>query len=258
MSKENDLIYFQNNIGAGKPNSMVNRSTACPFCERESLTDILDEKGSILYLMNKYPTLKDTFQTLIIETDNCEEDISTYSFEHLKTLLEFGVSKWNEMRESGLYKSVIFYKNHGPLSGGTIHHPHMQIVGLKDADYQQKLSPKYFEGIPAGRKNHVELNISEHPIMGFTEFNVIMKEGGDLSIFARYLQSAVHFVLNHFHRSCTSYNLFFYHYQGKVICKIIPRFVVSPLFVGYSFSQVSNNLVDTKLRIQEMYGLDIN
>ncbi|MBM7691374.1 galactose-1-phosphate uridylyltransferase [Peribacillus deserti] len=255
MEKENDLLFFQNNIGLEKPNSMVNRKTDCPFCNRESLTDILDQKGPILYLKNKFPTLKDTFQTLIIETDDCHADISTYKKTHLLILLEFAIKKWEEMIHTKEYKSVIFYKNHGPLSGGTIHHPHMQIVGLKYADYNKKILNQYFAGLPIAEDEEIVFNVSTHPIMGFVEFNIILKNKRRLDTFADFLQITAHYILNHLHKSCNSYNLFFYHREGAIICKVVPRFVASPLFIGYSLSQVSNNLEETIKKIRTLYHL---
>ena len=46
-------------------------STSCPFCDREELTDIIDEDGSIILLENKFPGLADTYQLVVIETDKC-------------------------------------------------------------------------------------------------------------------------------------------------------------------------------------------
>ncbi|WP_416533183.1 DUF4931 domain-containing protein, partial [Klebsiella pneumoniae] len=38
------------------------------------------------------------------------------------------LSKWQLMEESGHYRSVVLYRNFGPLSGGSLRHPHSQIV----------------------------------------------------------------------------------------------------------------------------------
>ncbi|PLT29354.1 DUF4931 domain-containing protein [Peribacillus deserti] len=255
MGYENDLLFFQNNIGMEKPNSMVNRSTDCPFCDRDALTDILDHRGSILYLKNKFPTLTETYQTLIIETDDCHADISTYEKPHLINLLDFSIQKWEQMINTGEFKSVIFYKNHGPLSGGTIHHPHMQIVGLKSIDYNKNISDHYFRGLPIAEDDGLELNVSSHPIMGFTEFNIILRNKNRIAAFADYLQITAHYILNSFHKGCNSYNLFFYHRDGAIMCKAVPRFVASPLFIGYSLSQVSSNLEETVKKIKALYKL---
>ncbi|WP_409299061.1 DUF4931 domain-containing protein [Peribacillus sp. SCS-26] len=254
MHSANELLHFQNHIGAGKPNSMRDRTAACPFCDRKSLTGILDECGPILHIKNKYPTLLDTTQTLIIETDDCEGNLSNYNEDHLYSLIDFTLRKWEEMMAGGEHESVILYKNHGPLSGGTIHHSHMQIVGLKKADYMNKIVPEYFAGPYAAKGEDVDFTISDHPIMGFTELNVILKDRVAVKKFSKYIQIAAHFILNHFHRGCSSFNLFFYKLDGNIICKAVPRFVDSPLFIGYSLSQVSNNLEDTAKRLQSLYS----
>ncbi|MCC9732364.1 DUF4931 domain-containing protein, partial [Streptococcus agalactiae] len=49
--------------------------------------------------------------------------------------------------------------------------------------------------------------------------------------------------------SCKSYNLFFYKHDGGLICKIVPRFIVSPYQIGYAIHQV--NLPDELEKIKE-------
>ena len=36
---------------------------------------------------------------------------------------------------------------------------------------------------------------------------------------------------------CKSYNLFFYYIDEKIICKLVPRFVTPPYYIGYRQSQ---------------------
>lgn len=253
MDIQNEILQFKMDIGIKKPENIVNKTTKCPFCDRENLTDIIDTSGSIIYLKNKFPTLEDTLQTVIIESDDCNGDISKYTESHMKELLNFAVQKWDDMEKTEEFKSVIFYKNHGPLSGGTLNHPHMQIVGLKNIDYKKKITDIYFEGIKIVSKQGVELNISTHPLMGFREFNIIIEDRSYLSDMARLLQIVTHYLLNNFYDGLNSYNLFFYKWNGNIICKVIPRFVVSPLFIGYSISQVSNQLEVHKDQILKLY-----
>ncbi|MET3195036.1 DUF4931 domain-containing protein [Gottfriedia sp. OAE603] len=257
MDIQNELLQFKMDIGIKKPENIVNKTVKCPFCDRENLTDILDTSGSIIYLKNKFPTLEDTLQTVIIETDDCDGDISKYSQSHMNELLNFAVQKWEEMEKTEEFKSVIFYKNHGPLSGGTLNHPHMQIVGLKNIDYKKKITDIYFEGIKIFLKEGVELNISTHPMMGFREFNIIIEDRSYLSEMAVLLQIVTHYLLNNFYNGLNSYNLFFYKWNGKIICKVIPRFVVSPLFIGYSISQVTNQLDVHKNQILKLYKAEL-
>ncbi|HEO6864661.1 TPA: DUF4931 domain-containing protein, partial [Streptococcus agalactiae] len=44
-------------------------------------------------------------------------------------------------------------------------------------------------------------------------------------------------------------NLFFYKHDGGLICKIVPRFIVSPYQIGYAIHQV--NLPDELEKIKE-------
>ena len=61
---------------------------------------------------NKFPTLKDTFQTVLIETDNCEDHIATYTEEHMKSLIRFSIKHWLDLQKNEEFTSVILYKNH--------------------------------------------------------------------------------------------------------------------------------------------------
>ncbi|WP_102349813.1 DUF4931 domain-containing protein [Bacillus sp. Marseille-P3661] len=246
-------LVFNSSIASNKPNSILNTDINCPFCERDLLTDIMDTDYPIILLKNKYPTLENTFQTVIIETDVCHSELSEYSKEHLYQLITFGIKHWKEMISSGKYKSVLFFKNHGPYSGGSIRHPHMQIVGLEHIDYLNNVQDYHFDGTIIKKEPEVEFNISDHPRMGSFEFNVILNHSEGIKTFADYIQTATHYVLNYFNRHCNSYNLFFYELHEKIAVKIIPRFSTSPLFVGYSIPQVSNKVDKVASQIKDLY-----
>ena len=235
---EHQQLFFASEISGQKPNTIRNTTTDCPFCQTEELQDILDREGSIIWLMNKYPTLKNTHQTVIIETDECTSDMRHYSTAHMRKLLRFCLTKWQEVEETGRFKSAILFKNHGPYSGGSIRHPHMQIIGMDDVDYHQNISLANFEGPNVFTHNNVELTVSAYPIIGFTEFNLIASADNLTDTFSDMLQVLVRYILDGFHKACNSFNLFFYHFNDIIICKAIPRFVVSPLFVGYKIPQV--------------------
>jgi ATP adenylyltransferase/5',5'''-P-1,P-4-tetraphosphate phosphorylase II len=249
----NTHLHFDTHIGRQKPESIRNREAACPFCNRKELTDIIEQRGSMILLRNKYPVLRDTFQTVLIESDDCHGELSLYPKDHLYALLSFGVDKWLEMEESGQFRSVMFFKNHGPYSGGSIHHPHMQIVGLYQHDYRQHVKESDFEGILIDRQPGVECNLSTLPRAGFFEYNVILSDRGSLPKMADYLQILTHWILNHANRNCKSYNLFFYQLEERIIVKVVPRFVTSPLYVGYSLPQVASNLDEVVAEIQHRY-----
>ncbi|HEX7056122.1 MAG TPA: DUF4931 domain-containing protein [Bacilli bacterium] len=246
-------LFFDVHIGRQKPESIINRETACPFCDKENLHDILAQDGPILLIKNKFPVLADALMTVLIETDTCEGELSIYPKEHLYRLFRFGIAKWLEMEQSGDYSSVLFFKNYGPLSGGSIYHPHMQIIGLHNMNYQERIFDEHFVGLPIADRSGVTLNLSTMPKVGFFEFNVVMNEAGNLPAFADYIQIVVHYLLNHFNRRLTSYNLFFYHIKGKIAAKIMPRFPTSPIFIGYSIPQVSNRLQDVADDIKRIY-----
>lgn len=222
----------------------------CPFCNREELSEILDERGSILLVKNKYQTLADTFQTVLVETDDCSADITTYDTDHLRRVIAFGTDHWLKMEESGEYESVVFYKNHGPLSGGTITHAHMQIVGLKNIDYRQDLDDEMFEGIEICREGDCLVNVSTRPKACSVEFNIVTAPRHD-EFMADNIQKLVKYLLTCI--KCTSYNLFFYEWNGSIICKVVPRFVTSPFLVGYSIAQTSNRLKAVAGEVQEKF-----
>ena len=56
----NEPLIFDIALGRTKPFNMTNSAIRCPFCDVENLTNILDKKGHMIWLMNKYPVLKNT------------------------------------------------------------------------------------------------------------------------------------------------------------------------------------------------------
>jgi ATP adenylyltransferase/5',5'''-P-1,P-4-tetraphosphate phosphorylase II len=250
----NQHLYFNTSIGVQKPESIRNKETPCPFCARDQLTDILAVEGTIIFLKNKYPVLENAYQTVLIETDDCQAELSTYPKEHLHKLLKFGLKYWEEMENSGIYESVIFFKNYGPFSGGTIAHPHMQIIGLHDLDYRDNLEEEAFKGIVIREENGVRFSLSTLPRIGFYEFNVQMKEeAGYTKEFGEYIQTAAHYILHHFPFKSTSYNIFFYHLNENIYAKIVPRFVTTPIYIGYGLPQVPNNLDWMANQVNQIY-----
>lgn len=253
MPVRKKYLIFDANIGKNKPENIVNTNAMCPFCCREQLTDIIASEGPILLIKNKYPVLVNTLQTVLIETYECNSDLSIYPKDHLYKVIRFGVEKWQEMIHSGEYASVIFYKNYGPYSGGTIRHPHMQIVGLHDVDYTKNISIESFQGPIIHQDNGVELNLALEPRNGFIEFNVCLSNLNFLNQMADYIQIVTHYLLHHFHRNCKSYNLFFYQINEQIFAKVLPRFITSPLFIGYSIPQVSSRAAEVVKEVQNIY-----
>jgi len=252
MTSGRTHLIFDSKIGGTKPVTIINNSVACPFCCRDKLEGIIAEDGPVLLLQNKYPVLRDAVQTVLIETYECDSELSLYSQDHLHKVVSFGIEQWCGMMNSGQFASVLFYKNHGPYSGGTIRHPHMQIVGLKHIDYSNNISSESLQGDIIFQDTGVELNLSQQPKIGFFEFNIKLHDLQYVNRLADYIQMVTHYILNHFNKNCNSYNLFFYHLNDAITVKIMPRFVTSPLFIGYSIPQLSSRMNEV---IQEMQGL---
>jgi ATP adenylyltransferase/5',5'''-P-1,P-4-tetraphosphate phosphorylase II len=252
---EEKYLVFLNDINKDKPNEFQKVNVKeCPFCNRDKLTDIIDEKGPFMLLKNKYPTIKDTYQLVIIETYKCDTDMGMYSEKYMEELIRFSVTHWLRIEESGEYKSVIFYKNHGPRSGGSLKHPHMQIVGIKDIDYKLRIKDEYFKGIEINKSDSCLVNLSHKPFNGFTEFNIIIDDDlHALNELSLNLKKIVHYLLNNYFVKCDSFNIFFYHIKGKIICKVMPRFTSSPLLLGYGIRQISSCEMEIVDKLKEIY-----
>lgn len=248
-----ELLYFNPDIAAQKPVSIINPGIKCPFCDREHLENILDQQGEILLVKNKYPVLNNTMQTVLIETLTCTPEFTEYPKKHLHNVISFGVKKWLEFEATGEFASVLFYKNHGPFSGGTLSHPHMQIIGLKDVNYHRNVLKEHFEGITINKLPGVEFNVATKPRAGFNEFNIILKDPEQINQMADYIQIAAHYSLNHYHKNCRSYNIFFYQLDNYIMAKVVPRFMTSPLFVGFSIPQLLDKTDKICRDIQEKY-----
>ncbi|AGF55431.1 DUF4931 domain-containing protein [Clostridium saccharoperbutylacetonicum] len=254
VEKERYLVFL-NDVNKDKPNEFHNiNMKECPFCNRDKLTDIIDESGPFILLKNKYPTIKDTCQLVIIETYDCNTNMGEYSEEYMLDLMKFGIKHWLRIEKSEEYKSVIFYKNHGPRSGGSLKHPHMQIVGLDDIDYKERIKEAYFQGIEIHKTDNCLVNLSQTPFNGFTEFNIIIKD--DLSAITELsgsLRKIVHYLLNNYFVKCDSFNIYFYHLDERIICKVMPRFTSSPLLLGYGIRQISSIEKEIADKVKALY-----
>lgn len=236
-------VTFNISIGRDKPHSTEQKS--CPFCDPASLTDILDRQGDIIWLKNKYPVFEKTWPTVIIETSDHDGEVSTYSKERLHKVIDFGLEKWLSLERDPRFKSVLFFKNYGPRSGGSQRHPHSQIIGLEEYDYRDNLHKENFFGDVFHEDDSCFASISSYPICGMCEINVTLKSCGQTAPFADAIQKAIRFVLHDFPLPCNSYNLFFYHFK-HIHVKIFPRYTASPLYMGYRITHV----MDEKSRQQ--------
>ncbi|MCL1805661.1 MAG: DUF4931 domain-containing protein [Clostridiales bacterium] len=247
-------LVFQADVGRLKPFTVrEDDDSVCPFCHRGMLPPILREDGDILLVPNKYPILQNTDPFVLIETAECESELSLYSEDHLVRVFQMAFTVWREMMADKRYRSVLFLKNHGPLSGGSLRHPHMQLIGLYDIDYHEGLRRDSFYGPVIHSAPGAELNISDRPRIGFTEFNAILTDEKGFRAFCLLIQQAVGFVLRRYHSGqIGSYNLFFYAMDGATYCKIMPRYATTPVFMGYAIPQVTDDL-DAIVREMKVY-----
>ena len=251
---DDTYMSFRTSIARVKPISRA--GDYCPFCDRKTIYEegkVIHEDGPFLLVENKFQTLEKAYQMVLIESEECEGDLSTYSKDYLHRLLRFAVSCWDEVDQGGEYRSVVFFKNHGVHSGGSVHHPHMQIVGLYDIDYRKHVYPHHFAGRVIDSEPGVEFNLSRYPRSGFTEFNVVLKDLTAIDKMADYLQIAVHYTLNHMNKKFQSYNLFFYQIGDGIAVKVILRAPGSPYLMGYSIVQVPDNQQEVVERMRSIY-----
>ncbi|GCF93585.1 DUF4931 domain-containing protein [Enterococcus florum] len=237
-------LIFSHAAAQGKPQHMTAEKLGCPFCDYAEEENVLKRSGEFSWVLNKYQTLEQTLQTIIIETNDHDADMSTYSREYNRSLLKFAFECWQEIKQDPRFRSVLLYKNHGPLSGGSLKHAHMQVVGLEDLDGEESLTDENFEGVEVLSDNGLTVNFSTQPIMGFLEINLITPAHGvhEQDAFADMIQKAVQFILNHYYKGRSeSFNLFFFERGEKLIAKLTPRFMVSPYYVGYKISQTFTN-----------------
>lgn len=248
-----NLIKFDTNIGSTKPENIIQVENACPFCDVEHLTDIIEMDEDIIFLKNKYNVVEGADQFVLIEGRECYVDMPDYSKEHMRRVIKLGLKQWHHLLNCGKYEEVLFFKNFGPMSGGTIRHPHMQIVGFPKLKSELLFFPEEMYGIVIKEKDGVEMNISNCPRIGFGEINVVPQINGNLDILADFIQIGVHYLTHYFRKNLTSYNIFFYHKDKQIYVKLIPRFATSPYFVGYNIRFLPNNINHIADEIRKIY-----
>ncbi|QNH53710.1 DUF4931 domain-containing protein [Selenomonas timonae] len=248
-----NLAHFNTEIGRQKPENIIHSDVACPFCETDKLTDIIAADGDIILLKNKYNVIEEADQFVLIEGHDCNADMPSYTRDHMHRLIAFGMDHWAQMRASGKYETVLFFKNYGPYSGGTIRHPHMQLVGFPSFRQELAFRRAEFEGLTVAEQDGVTLNLSTAPRVGFWELNIVPADAGSVRTIADYIQIAVDFFMNAFRRPLTSYNIFFYNEGDEIFIKIMPRFATSPVFIGYNIRLLPSNLVEMRDRMRATY-----
>ncbi|MBR3624514.1 MAG: DUF4931 domain-containing protein [Selenomonadaceae bacterium] len=248
-----NLIGFDVKLGKQKPENIVNSNAPCPFCDVAGLKDIIATDGDIILLKNKYNVIEQAEQFVIIEGKECRKDMPDYTKEHMRRLIRFSVSHWKKMIATGKYEAVLFFKNFGPMSGGTIRHPHMQLVAFPHIKTDLLFSLNEFEGETIIKKNGVTLNAATCPRVGFGELNIVPEKDFDMDTLADFIQIAVDYLMNHFIKRGSSYNIFFYHKDDNFYVKLMPRFATSPLFIGYNIHFLPNNTNVIANEIRDLY-----
>ena len=248
-----NLIKFNTDVGRTKPENLVHAQAPCPFCDVEHLTDILDIDGDIIFLRNKYKVIEGADQFVLIEGRECKTDMPAYSKEKMRRVIKMGIKHWRNLLASGKYAEVLFFKNYGIMSGGTIRHPHMQLVGFPELKSELLFDEAELRGIVIDERDGVEFNISNCPRVGFGELNIVVEAGGSLDALADFIQVGVHYVMNHLGKKITSYNIFFYRRAEKIFAKVMPHYATSPYFVGYNIHFLPNNVERIAKEIQEYY-----
>ena len=251
-----NLIGFNTDVGKTKPENIIHADNACPFCDVANLKDILETDDDIIFLKNKYIVIEGADQFVLIEGRDCYVDMPSYSREKMRRVIRMGLRQWKKLLDCGKYEEVLFFKNFGPMSGGTIRHPHMQLVGFPKLKTDLLFDTEELRGVVIAEKNHVELNVSNCPRVGFGELNVVVEEGGSHETLADFLQIGVHYLTHYFRKNLNSYNIFFYHRAEKIFAKIMPRFATSPYFVGYNIHFLPRNVPQIAQEVYQIYFSD--
>lgn len=257
----NQPLIFDIAMGHSKPENIRNRKAPCPFCDPHELSNILETQGSIIWLMNKFPVLQKTWQTVIIETEpGNHTEFSDLPLSKATEILSFSIDKWQEVSDSNRFKSVLLFKNFGPMSGGSIYHPHSQIVGLEEYDYREDITTEHFEGWPIYEDKDLKIHLAKKPIIGFFEFSLTVRHTIHREYLTKRVQQLLHYILHNFSKYSQSYNLFFYDlHTSNYYIKIVPRYITSPLSVGYKIPQTCNDerahMICEELRKQLQEGL---
>ncbi len=245
------IIEFNNKENKKKPITINNKNVKCPFCNLEIGENVYDISGPYKWIKNKYNSLKDADMTLIIETENCGSDLGDYSDEYASALLKFALEKYELMKAKNKYQSVTLFKNYGYLSGGSLEHPHLQIVGLKKHNAMDEINPDNLDGYLVFDQE-IKMTLSKEPVTNFVEYNFHF-EMDQIDYLAKYLQKFVKSqrIQNPFPNY--SYNLFLYEIDGNKTLKFTPRYPVSPYYIGYKLQQVlsSEEMNEIVVKVRE-------
>ncbi len=233
-----EYITFNTKIQAMKPNTIRNKEIFCPFCDYEHKENIISNKDDIIRVKNMFPTLSDTDMSVIIESNECQKNAFNYSIKQYSNILNFVVSEWIQEIDSKKYKYVILFKNYGPLSGGSIEHEHMQIIGFYKNQVGQDVKLEHLLGKEI-INDEVVIYISDKPFNNFLEYNIEFNLD-QFEKLALYLKLLLGYLKYNYKLPEFSYNLFFYQIEGRLFVKIVQRYATSPLNIGFNIKQNYN------------------
>lgn len=251
---------FSTNANHSKPITIRKKDTqkpACPFCDYSELAkkqEVLQTFDESLLIVNLYPTIGNTVQTVFIETRNCDASFSTYDRKTVCSVMRNFFESYQFLKEKHPEKQIVGIKNAGEFSSGSIHHQHMQLVIL-DQPLQPK-DPSIFEGISFFEKDSVTVNFSDKPMTELYEINLaianedVFAYGETFETFCLALQICIHFALSSLTKQ-NSYNLAFYFEENQVKVKIFPRIVNTAFFLAFDMHFVPDNLVDYQHQLAE-------
>lgn len=251
------VIELDVSVNKEKPNLYKNKEEMdCPFCniekiKKEGLYLGKEPTESIYWTKNKFPTLVGAYQTLILETDKCNENFRTYSLQYTQKLIDYVIEKRKELEESGRFDKVLVFKNSGLLSGGTIPHSHTQIVGVEN--YTDVINTRAFiEGMTIQSTSSTQLTLSTEPLAESYEFNISwgIKEGMPLDA-AYYLRELIKYMDIFQDGKYKDYNLVIEDIDGRRYIKILYRRAINLLVLAYKIHPVPNNLEDIANELAE-------
>lgn len=248
-------IHLLTQTNSTKPSTVHNQSAPCPFCSFAQLKkegNVLASDKDLLWIKNKFSTLPQSVQTVIVETEDCHAGFSSYSLEKAQQVLSFSIDKWLEFCRKPEFSSALLFKNAGAFSGASIHHPHMQVIGLKEHQGHAGLSPSSFSGITLFEDHTCSISMSEKPKTEFYEFNLHLKILS-LDTLSYAVCSLSHFILNELNPKFKSYNFAFYLIDGHIYMKIFSRYPTSVYLLGYNLQQLPDNIGSIAKKIQQTY-----
>lgn len=98
---DNEPLVFELSVAKDKPQSYRKKvpraQKICPFCDVAHLTDIYRQDGDLIWLHNKFPTLRDTLQTVLIESRDHHGDIASYTKKHNRKMIRFALACADQM-----------------------------------------------------------------------------------------------------------------------------------------------------------------